>query len=131
MEPCGASTAGVQAGINSLLASAEGGWSTVKVTVKVGGFGGHGFAKLYSQTWRCWDSRNITNDPKLSAWGESSLTIRFKGITYRVVERGGQGQSYADDRVKGKFCGLYCGLVWITKSVNANGRLVTWDSGYE
>lgn len=127
----GASTSGVQAGINSLLASAESGCSTAKVTEKVGGFGGHGSAKLYSQTWWCWDSRIITNDPKLSAWGKSSPTIKFKGITYRVVERGGKGQNYADDRVKGKFCGLYCGIVWITKTVNANGRLVTWDSGYE
>ena len=127
----GAGTAGLQAGINSLLASAERGCSSAKVTERVGGFGGHGSAKLYSQTWWCWDSRIITNEPKLSAWGESSLSIKFKGITYREVERGGKGQDYADDRVTGKFCGLYCSLVWITKTVNANGRLVTWDSGYE
>lgn len=101
----------------------------MKVTQKVGGIGGAGSAKFYSQTWWCWDGSIITNNPKLSAWGDSSPTVRFKGVTYKEVERGGKGHSYADDRAEGRFCGTYCVTIWITKTVNASGDLVTWNSG--
>lgn len=125
----GASTASVQASINNLLADSESGCSTVKVTQKIGGLGGHASATFYSQTWWCWNSRTITNDPTLSAWGESSNTVEFKGVMLKQITRGGRGQSYADDRAEGKFCGIGCGTAWITKTVDANGRLTTWNSG--
>ena len=125
----GASTASVQASINNLLADSESGCSTVKVTHKVGGRGGHASATFYSPTWWCWNSRTITNDSILSAWGESSTMVEFKGVPLKQITRGGRGQSYADDRAEGKFCGIGCGTAWITKTVDANGRLTTWNSG--
>ncbi len=128
LEP-GASMSGVIASINDLMAASESGCTTAKVTKKIGGIGGQGSAKFYSQTWWCWDSRIITNNPKLSAWGKSTPTVKFKGVTYKAIERGGKGQSYADDRAEGKFCGFYCVTAWITKSIDANGRLTSSNSG--
>lgn len=75
------------------------------------------------------DSRVITDGPRLSAWGKSSGTVKFKGVTYKAIERGGRGHSYADDRAEGKFCGFYCVTAWITKSINAQGRLTSSNSG--
>ena len=65
--------------------------------------------------------------PEAERVGQEQRHDQIQGRHLQEVERGGKGQNYAADRVKGKFCGL----VWITKTVNANGRLVTWDSGYE
>lgn len=125
----GASMAGVVASINGLMASSESGCTTAKITKKIGGLGGHGSAKFYSQTWWCWDSRVITDGPRLSAWGKSSGTVKFKGVTYKAIDRGGRGHSYADDRAEGKFCGFYCVTAWITRSINAQGRLTSSNSG--
>ena len=49
----------------------------------------------------------------------------------KQIERGGRGQSYADDWAEGKFCGIECGTAWIAMTVNANGRIVARDSGVE
>ncbi len=125
----GADPASIQAEIRSLLASAQSGCSTAKVTQKVGGFAGYASVRFHSQTWWCWDGTAITNDPILTVWGARSTSISFEGVTLEKITRGGKGHDFADDRAEGKFCGTYCLTVWITKTVRASGDLGSWDSG--